>query len=310
MTISPVLLIIFNRPEPTQQVLDVLRKARPARLYIAADGPRPDRPGEAEKCAAARQVALAVDWPCDVKTLFQDTNLGCRQGVSTAITWFFDNEEEGIILEDDIVPDPTFFRYCTELLEHYRDEPRVMAITGLNLQPANRRYDHSYYFSCYNHVWGWASWRRAWSLYDRTLDRIESDETRATLHRLSPTDHFHDYWMEQFRAVRDGRIDTWDYSWLLTCWMHNGLTCTPNRNLIRNIGFGEGATHTHDESDKQANLAAGSLSFPLSHPTEIKRSPENDDHVTRYELGIKPQTLRRRLTARYKAWRKRKKETA
>lgn len=281
-----VLFIIFNRPETTRLVFEVIRLARPKRLYIAGDGPRLGKVGEQEVCDETRKIVEKIDWPCEVKTLFQEANLGCRQGVSTAITWFFDNEEEGIILEDDIVPDASFFPYCAELLERHRDNPKIMAITGLNRQPNNRDYDHSYYFSCYNHVWGWASWRRAWAVYDRTLDTLESVETAEVLDQLSDVPGFKEYWMKNFRAVRDEKIDTWDYSWLLTCWMHGGLTCTPSQNLIQNIGFGSDATHTVNPNSKHAQMVAQPLTLPLTHPEIIERSRRNDDYVSKMEYGI------------------------
>lgn len=281
-----ILLIIFNRPALTQTVFDAIRLARPTRLYIAADGPRLGRPGEAAKCQQAREVANQIDWPCEVQTLFQETNLGCREGVSTAITWFFQHEPEGIILEDDILPDASFFPYCAELLERYRDDPRIMAITGINRQPESRSYDHSYYFSCYNHVWGWASWRRAWDLYDRKLDRLEHTETADALKQISKYPRFAKYWLRCLREVRDGKNDTWDYSWMLTCWMNRGLTCTPKSNLIKNLGFGPDATHTFDDQSELANLKASSLEFPLHHPEFVQRSIQNDNYVSVSEYGI------------------------
>jgi hypothetical protein len=164
---SAVLFLVFSRPHLTAQVMATIRAAQPKRLYVAADGPR-KRPGEDELCNEARRIATEVDWPCEVRTLFRDTNLGCRVGVSTAMDWFFEHEKEGIILEDDCVPSQSFFPYCAELLDRYRDDARIMCISGDNprARPVQRR--ESYVFSRYPLIWGWATWQRAWRLYDAT----------------------------------------------------------------------------------------------------------------------------------------------
>src|SRR5688572_20529443 len=164
---TPVLFLIFNRPAVTKQVFEAIREMRPTRLYIAADGPRPAIPNELDNCRKAREAALAVDWECQVKTLFRDKNLGCGRGPSTAITWFFEHETEGIILEDDCMPSPSFFSYCAELLARYRDDTRIMHIAGTNLEkPQQRDQEHSYHFSNFTYCWGWATWRRAWKFHD------------------------------------------------------------------------------------------------------------------------------------------------
>lgn len=305
IVVPPVLLISFNRPEKTAEVLQSLRAVKPTRLYMACDGPRKNRPGEAEKVAACQALAQEIDWPCEVFTQFQESNLGCRRGVIAAIDWFFANEEAGVILEDDILADPSFFTFCAELLERYRDEPQVMAITGCNFQPDHRAYDHSYYFSAFNHVWGWASWRRSWALYDKELALLDSPEVRVSVAAQSDVPGFADHWMYYFQAVRDGRIDTWDYGWTLSCWAAGGLTCTPNTNLIRNTGFGEDATHTRNADARQANLVAGQLAFPLKHPEAIRQSREMDDYVALNEFGIQPLSLSKRLKSKLRAARRR-----
>ena len=166
---TAVLFLVFNRPETTKQVFEAIRQAKPPRLYVAADGAREGKPGESERVEQVRQIATEVDWPCEVKTLFRDKNLGCKQAVSSAIDWFFDNEEQGIILEDDCLPHPDFFTFCETLLKRYATDERVWVITGDNFQDGQKRGDGSYYFSRYNHVWGWASWRRAWSKRDMSI---------------------------------------------------------------------------------------------------------------------------------------------
>ena len=163
---TPILFLIFNRLDTTEKVFEKIREQQPKYLYIAADGPRSDVPEDQEKCRKTRAIIDRIDWDCELKTLFREENLGCRNNAVQAITWFFDNVEEGIILEDDCLPDPTFFRYCEDLLSYYRYDMRVMHIAGSNLQQGFKSDNASYYFSHIPWVWGWASWKRAWKYYD------------------------------------------------------------------------------------------------------------------------------------------------
>ena len=274
---TPVLFLVFNRPDTTARVFEEIRRARPARLYVAADGPRPDRPGEKAKTEEVRRIATAVDWPCEVRTLFREENLGCKNAVSGAITWFFEQEAEGIILEDDCLPHPDFFPFCAELLERYRDEPKVMAITGDNFQRGRWRGEGSYYFSKYPHCWGWASWRRAWAHYDGELsfwpEWVQSEEYRV----VHPDPLEQRYWARVFDRVRAGEIDTWDYQWSATCNHNGGLTATPNANLVSNIGFGDEGTHTRGSS-----WISGMPLEPLvkwAHPRSVTQNAEADRFV-------------------------------
>ena len=171
---TAVLLVIFNRPETTQVVFEAIRKAKPPRLYVAADGPRTEVPSDAKKCKEAREIINQVDWDCEVKTLFREKGLGCGLGPSSAFTWFFEHEEDGIILEDDCLPSQSFFWFCEELLERYRHDNRVMHIGGNNfLNGWQKDRDYSYYFSNSGHIWGWATWRRAWKLFDFNISLYE-----------------------------------------------------------------------------------------------------------------------------------------
>jgi len=170
---TPILFLIFNRPDTTQKVFNAIRKAKPKQFFIAADGSPPDREGEIEKCQKSRKIATSVDWDCEVKTLFRDKNLGCKIAISSAIDWFFENVEEGIILEDDCLPHQSFFWFCQELLEYYRNDTRIMHISGDNFQFGRKRGEGSYYFSKYSHVWGWATWRRAWKCFDINMKSFE-----------------------------------------------------------------------------------------------------------------------------------------
>jgi len=266
---TAVLFLVFNRPDVTAQVFEAIRQAKPPRLYVAADGPRANRPGEAERCAEVRRIATNVDWPCEVKTLFREGNLGCKRAVSDAITWFFENEPQGIILEDDCLPDPTFFRYCEELLERYRYDQRIGMISGDNFQFGRRRNDDSYYFSKYVHIWGWATWRDRWvGSYDVNMVRWPRVRDEGRVGDLVGDTRQARYWSRVFEQVYQGNIDTWDYQWGFANWVEGRLCILPARNLISNIGFGVGATHTVGISEI-ANLPVEPLRFPLAHPVGI-----------------------------------------
>jgi hypothetical protein len=307
---APVLFLVFNRPDTTARVFDAIRAARPRQLFIAADGPRADRAGEAERCRRVREIATAVDWPCETRTLFRQDNLGCKRAVSSAIDWFFDQVEEGIVLEDDCVPDPSFFAYCADLLAQYRNDPRVMAISGDNFISAHWRPVESYYFSLFPHVWGWASWRRAWALYDVAMSDWPSQRDAGLMDRVFPSSpSARRHWTDVLNSAARGEIDTWDYQWQYATWKYDALSCLPAVNLISNIGFGANATHTHDAEAKLANLARESLSLPLSHPTAVMANTHADDwtsqHVFDLDAYVRPlNRLRRAIRAHLsRAWR-------
>jgi len=246
--IPPILFIVFNRPDVTLRVWDSIRRQRPSTLYVAADGPRPDKSGELESCENVRTIVSKVDWPCRVKYLFSKENKGCAVGVSSAISWFFENEEMGIILEDDCLPDDSFYSFCGELLERYKGDPRVMGISGNNFQHRGGvTIKESYYFSKYVHVWGWATWRRAWVHHD--LLTTAWPQVKSEGGDLS----FYDSRIEKYVFRRDFDFIhelpgyTWDVQWLLCCWMQSSLMIVPSRNLVKNIGFESDHTHTMAE---------------------------------------------------------------
>lgn len=253
-TKNPVLLLIWKRADSALKVLDEVRKARPARIYISGDGPRPYVPTDYEECVAARQAMLdAIDWNCEVITNFLDKNLGCRLAVSSGITWFFSKEDQGIILEDDCVPVNSFFRYCDTLLERYKTDTRVSMICGANLcEELSAKQE--YFFSKYAFVWGWASWKRAWQLYDvemKTYPEFLSLQGIKTSSRFILERFF---WKRIFDNVHEGLRDTWDYQWLYTCMATGSLCTVPTHNLIKNIGFGPGAVRTVDVTSPFADL--------------------------------------------------------
>jgi hypothetical protein len=290
----PVLFLVFDRPDVTTTVFESIRKSQPARLYVAADGPRLNMPGEAQKCRHVREIATSVDWDCNVFTLFRDKNLGCRIAVSTAIDWFFEHEEDGIILEDDCLPHPTFFRFCEELLEKYRDDERIALIAGTNYQFGRKRTSYSYYFSRYNHIWGWASWRRTWRNYDVDMKLWPEVRNGEWLRDLLGEDVAR-YWTENFEMAYNGKIDTWDYQWTFACWIHNGLSILPNVNLVSNIGFNPEATHTKDSESKVANLPMEEMGFPLIHPNFMIRDARADDFT--HNLVFKQKTFLQKITS-------------
>lgn len=288
-TRSAILFLVFNRPETTRKVFETIRKAQPARLYIAADGPRVNKPDEAARCEEVRKIVSNVGWNCETKTLFREANLGCRSAVNEAISWFFQQELEGIILEDDCLPDPSFFRYCDELLETYRDDSRIVQISGDNFQRGNKRTSDSYYFSRYNHIWGWATWRRAWKDYDKDMSKWGRAKEDRLLYRIgNGQKSFENFWNRRFELVARRSIDTWDYAWTFSCWVQGGLTIIPEVNLVENIGFGEGATHTGGRaSGKNAPPSAFKICFPLRHPVFVARDIIADRYTEMHHYGIR-----------------------
>ena len=285
----PVLFLIFNRPENTRCVFEKIRQTRPGRLFIAADGPRPNKPGENEKCEEARAVIKNIDWDCEIQTLFRETNLGCKKAVSSAISWFFDNVNEGIIVEDDCLPDISFFPYCRELLEKYREDERIMVIGGNNFQFGKKIGEVSYYFSQFPQLWGWASWRRVWKLYDPDMPDYQEF---VKIDGFKKVFHYHDlrrYYSVIFKRMFIGKDNTWDYQLFYAILKNSGICIIPNVNLIENIGFtGEGAHYNYTRmnilrkildggiSKKLMSNVRDSIELPLNHPAFIIPEYEAD----------------------------------
>jgi len=265
-------LIIFNRPINARLAFEAIRKARPTRLYVAADGPRHDKPGEAEKCEACREIVKEVDWNCEVHTLFRDKNLGCGKGPNTAISWFFEHETEGIILEDDCLPTESFFPYCAELLERYRNDTRIIEIAGTNLdEPRLREKKYSYSYSNLISSWGWATWRRAWKFQDFYMNQYTEINEKRYLDYYYATIYERDFFQYIFSRMYQGdeitnRKSIWDYQWQFACNINSGLVIVPAHNLIKNLGFGEDATNTIDPKSVGYNLTLGEMNFPMKHP--------------------------------------------
>lgn len=284
---TPVALILFRRPEATAQSFAAIAEARPRRLFLIADGPRPDRPDDGPAVAAARAVVEQISWPCEVTRLYAERNMGLRARVESGLNAVFAAVERAIILEDDCVPDPSFFPYCEELLARYADDPRVMAISGDSFQPRPPT-PFSYYFSRYPHCWGWATWRRAWALYDGAMADWPALRDGLWLRELLGERRAAARWRAVFDQVYAARLDTWALRWIYSCWRQGGLTALPAVNLVTNIGHGPQGTHTTTEDGILANLPTGSLALPLRHPPAVEQHHAADAYTQRllFEPGL------------------------
>jgi hypothetical protein len=282
-----VAFLIFNRPETTEQVFEAIRQARPPVLLVVADGPRPDRPGEESHCGATRAVIDRVDWPCEVLKNYSDVNLGCKRRISSGLDWVFSQVEETIILEDDSLPHPGFFRYCEELLDRFRSDERIGMISGDNFQYGRRRTPYSYYFSLYPHIWGWASWRRVWRRYNLEMSNWPEIRDGGWLHDIFQDPRTASFWKDHFDRSHRGKIDSWDYQLFLTLLVHGLLCVAPNTNLVSNIGFGPRSTHTRRDNFT-ANLPVFPMEFPLRHPPFVirDRSADRFEQKTVYDPGF------------------------
>jgi len=266
---TPVALVIFRRPALTERVLGVLSTIRPRKLLVIADGPRADRPEEAELCAATRAVIDRVDWDCEVLKNYSDVNLGCGRRPATGFDWVFEQVEEAIILEDDCIPEQSFFLFCEMLLARYREDERVMHIGGSTYRTKEVSVPHSYYFSRFSGCWGWASWRRAWKLYDFSLSLWPAMQSSGWLKAHLNNEVAYAYWAGKFQAAYERRpgLTYWDYQWEFACWANSGLAIVPRQNLISNVGHGEDATHTFHNPLLDAPRQP--MTFPLLHPPSV-----------------------------------------
>jgi hypothetical protein len=272
---TPILFLIFNRPDTTAKVFAAIREARPAKLYVAADGPRTGRQGEEEQCRLTREIATAIDWECELHTIFREHNLGCKDAVNSAITWFFEQEEEGIILEDDCHPHPDFFPFCEKMLEKYRNDEQVMMIGGTNYLLDQLDIAESYCFSRYFPIWGWASWRRAWDKYDLSMKEWPRLKAQGALKSFYSQRFMQRYVSNMFEDAWAGHLATWDIQWFYSCLFNNALSIIPRVNLISNIGF----VGTHTSGDTQNNA------FPVFDlPTDRMIHPAMVSPCFRYDV--------------------------
>ena len=277
---TPILFNIFNRPEPTRKVLEAIRQQQPAKLYIHADGPRMGHPTDADNVEACKAIiSELIDWPCDLQLFYETENKGCGHGPADAITWFFENEEQGIILEDDCLPHPDFFRFAEEMLERYKDDARITSIAGSNFQDGKKRGKASYYFSNHNRIWGWATWRRVWKQYDYYLS-IETDQSICSLiDQYFSRGRDRKYWKRVLYNVQNNQLNDscWDYQFMYLQWKLNGMTITPNVNLVSNIGDGSDATHTNWVNNPNLNRKVTSL-YPIVYTDEVRISTAADNY--------------------------------
>jgi hypothetical protein len=293
---TPVAFLVFNRPDTTERVFEEIRKTQPPKLLVIADGPRSDRPGETEKCSAVRAIIEKVDWDCEVLKNYADGNLGCKQRVSSGLNWVFDTVEEAIVLEDDCLPHPTFFQFCEELLEKYRNDQRIMMISGTNMLEEWKSPIQSYHFSYFGMIWGWASWRRAWNYYDVEIKLWEQPEIKNLI-----SDVLHDE--KQFKRIKSALdsiyagCDTWDFQWFFARVCQSGLSIVPSVNLISNIGFSQDGTHTQAHWEGVSNLTLGEMSFPLKSPYGVGIDREYSE---KHNQKFLPKSLCKRIEGKLK----------
>jgi hypothetical protein len=287
---TPVALLIFSRPESTRQLVQAILRARPPKVLVFGDAPRPDHPEDIALVAASRAIIEEACWECEVLTNYAEINLGTKYRPATGLDWVFENVERAIFFEDDCLPHPTFFRFCDELLERYVDHEQVMMISGNNYMECQLTTD-SYLFSHYVGIWGWATWRRAWQHYDVEISRWptlrETDFLRSVLSNKQEVA----FWTHCFDRICSGESRTWDHQWQFACWLRQGLSVMPTVNLCTNIGFGPTAQHYTDFHPKLSNAATGEMVFPLKHPSTMVRSRAADEFAFR-ELLKPPVNLR------------------
>lgn len=287
---TPILFIIFNREDTVRRSFEIIRNRRPTRLYIAADGPRNNKDGEKVLCESTRKIVENIDWPCVVHRKYRDENVGTKINMSEAITWFFENEEEGIILEDDCLPNQTFFTFCEVLLSKYRNVDKVKMISGNNFQFGKTYGNESYYFSLLPSIWGWATWRRAWKDYDITMKSYpEFKKSKKIRHMLHDT-NMQRFMLGLFEKVYKNQMNTWAARWIFAIYDKGGVAILPSVNLVSNVGFGETATHT--KSDTVLDSIKAESIETIIHPAHIAIN-EEADRASFYAIYYRP--LHRRI---------------
>ena len=278
-----ILLLIWRRPVHTKKIIDSIRKVSPKKIYISSDGPIKDDIENQKLVKLTRDVVLEeINWKCDLKTNFLNVNKGCKLAVSCGISWFFDNEEEGIILEDDCLPNNDFYLFCESLLKKYKNDHRIWAVCGNGYQVNKTNKNESYFFSKYVDVWGWATWKRCWKKYDKDMRSWKSNRELFLTNNIFGNHRELNYWKKIFDNLFFNKTpDTWDYHWQYLCFINSGMVCMPYCNLVQNIGFGDGATHTTCEQTHPYfyTKKLGNIRFPLQHPTTFIMQKECDKHI-------------------------------
>ena len=282
MTKTPIALIVYNRLKQTQIVVARILQSRPSQVFLIADAPKNGNHDDHIKCELVLQFLEQTNWNCQIFRNYAETNLGSKQRISTGLDWVFSHVESAIILEDDCLPDRSFFTFCEELLEKYRDDQRIFAISGDNFQGGKQRTNYSYYYSLYNHCWGWATWRRAWQHYDGDMKLWKTIRDGDWLDDILQNKAAVKYWKHKLQQTYAGKFDAWDYQWTLSCWLQSGLIILPNQNLVSNIGFDrESSTHTKNKNSPLANMPTETMQVPLKHPPFVIRDRQADDFTYR-----------------------------
>ena len=261
---TPILFLLYNRPETTRWVFSEIKKLQPKKLYLAFDGPKCQK--DKELINRVKLIFDEIDWPCQLKTLFRKKNLGCRQAVSGAIDWFFEHEEKGIILEDDCLPNQSFFFFIQEMLNRYKNDERIMMVSGTNYLIEYQKLDSDYFFSKHFTVWGWGTWKRAWDKYDVNIKKWPTIKKKKLLKKLIPDFYTRGYLKNAFDLVYNRQINTWDIQWVFACIFNNGLNIIPRVNLVSNIGVTGSHSHKKTESHfyQKKELDCKNLKHPLS----------------------------------------------
>ncbi len=278
---TPVVLCVFNRPETTQEVFEVVAKVRPKKLYILADGPRKNNANDVVKCQEVRAIFDQINWDCDLTKIYAEENVGIRNNIPNGLNQVFKREEQAIILEDDIIPDLSFFNYCEELLDRYKNDDRIAMISGYNDQLGISRTECSYFFSRHTHIWGWATWRRAWKFYDVDAKIWKNINQNKYLDSVTIDKDERKHWQRSIGNVLSNKHPGWDAQWTVAVWSQNMLAILPNKNLIKNIGFGQDATHNHTSNTMNSFTESSAMQFPMQHPEIILPNTEADKFSAR-----------------------------
>jgi len=264
---TPIILIIYHRQKLVKNLIDSLRKIKPSKIYVVADGPKNKK--DLKLCLATRKHINSIDWPCKIYKKYSKTNKGLRNNVVSGLNWAFKKENKAIILEDDLVIDPSFFKFCEKLLIKYAKNKRIISIAGNNFQFGKNPIKESYYFSRYVHSWGWATWKRAWKLFDDEMSDWPKLRKNNWLNKVFQSRVAGLFWKKIFDMTFNNEVDSWAYRWTYTSFLHNKLTIIPKNNLVSNVGYGKNATHTKQKG-RNLDMPLRNIDFPLIHPSKVK----------------------------------------
>lgn len=275
---TPVVFICFNRPSLTRITFHQIRKQKPTKLFLIMDAPKLGNNSDKKKCAKVKKIISQIDWKCKVYKNFSKHNLGLKTRITSGLTWVFKKVDKAIILEDDCYPSKNFFYFCETMLRLYKNNMKISIITGNNFQrkPINK---DSYYFSKYSHIWGWATWKRSWDLFDDNEKKIEKFLVSKKFKNICKTRDEQNYWISMNHQIKKGKLKSWAYYFLLSIWKNNGLTITPNFNLIKNLGFDSNLSTNQHDLNLKTSLPKNKLEAPLKHPKLIKLNERADNQV-------------------------------